>query len=314
MDENYQDLTEKELESLARAELRKIKPPQKRTRAYWVREGMRVFTRRQSLTLSPKLIEKNGDLRLSDVPRKYAIIEFEASSSVVKENQGYATIFLQRRGNLDIPAVCRVDTTDGTAKVAENDYQPLHKIVIFKPNETRKPILIKIIDDNEFEENEVFFVQVNSLDIPNLMSSLKEDDVDTNDICKFFDELGMFNVKEQSFESKLNSLFNFGIIKIGLNKVHEVVIEDNDQPGTLQFKHTCMLVKEHCGFARIPVIRREGCDGDIKIRWFTKDGKSRCGKDYLGKEGYLKFGNGQRQKNIEIEILKDALTDEVFHK
>ncbi|CAD5118698.1 DgyrCDS7380 [Dimorphilus gyrociliatus] len=310
MDENYQDLTEKELESLARAELQKIKPPQKRTRAYWVREGMRVLTRRQSLTLSPKLIQKSGELRLSDVPRKYAVIEFEASSSVVRENQGYATVFVQRRGNIEIPAVCKVHTTDGTAKVSENDYQPLNKIVLFKANETRKPVLIKIIDDNEFEENEVFFVQVNSLDCSSIIDCLKDDEADTTDIRKYFDELGMFNIKDDEFEIRLSNVFDFGLMKIGLNKIHEVIIEDNDQPGTLEFKHNCMLIKEHCGHARIPVTRLDGCDGDIQIRWYTKDGKSKLNRDYLGKEGYLKFCNGQRQRNIEIEILKDALLEE----
>nr|KAG5714622.1 hypothetical protein BaRGS_000110 [Batillaria attramentaria] len=52
-----------------------------------------------------------------------------------------------------------VETIDGTAE-AESDYIPFKETIVFEPGETSKPVEIKIVDDNEWEPDEVFFVRL----------------------------------------------------------------------------------------------------------------------------------------------------------
>ena len=52
-----------------------------------------------------------------------------------------------------------METVDGTAE-AEKDYHPVKTTVVFEPDEVSKSIDIGIIDDNEWELNESFFVKL----------------------------------------------------------------------------------------------------------------------------------------------------------
>ena len=56
----------------------------------------------------------------------------------------------------------RIETIDGSAE-ANKDYIPIKETITFEPEETLKQIEIVIIDDNEWEPDEVFFVKL-SLD------------------------------------------------------------------------------------------------------------------------------------------------------
>lgn len=54
---------------------------------------------------------------------------------------------------------CRVETIDGTAE-AGADYEPMNKLVTFGPKETMKEIYIEIIDNNDWEPDEFFYVKL----------------------------------------------------------------------------------------------------------------------------------------------------------
>ena len=57
----------------------------------------------------------------------------------------------------------RLETIDGTAE-AVKDYIPVRQTVAFAPNEVLQHVDIAIVDDNEWEPDEVFFVKL-SLDV-----------------------------------------------------------------------------------------------------------------------------------------------------
>ena len=57
----------------------------------------------------------------------------------------------------------RLETIDGTAE-AVKDYIPVRQTVAFGPNEVLQHVDIAIVDDNEWEPDEVFFVKL-SLDV-----------------------------------------------------------------------------------------------------------------------------------------------------
>ena len=55
--------------------------------------------------------------------------------------------------------VLRVETIDGSAKEQE-DYEPLNEVLTFEPEEREKEIGVKIVDDNQWEPDEEFFVKL----------------------------------------------------------------------------------------------------------------------------------------------------------
>lgn len=55
------------------------------------------------------------------------------------------------------------ETINGTAMAGE-DYEAKKDVLVFKPGENLKHIDITIIDDNEWEENEVFFLKLSRFD------------------------------------------------------------------------------------------------------------------------------------------------------
>ena len=61
------------------------------------------------------------------------------------------------------------------------------------------------------------------------------------------------------------------------------------EPGTLMFQKRGVLVKESVGDATITVIRKNGADGEVSVKWRTIDKTAIEGKDYHGKEGVLVF-------------------------
>ena len=53
----------------------------------------------------------------------------------------------------------RVETIDGSAKEQE-DYEPLNEMLTFEPDEREKEVSVKIVDDNQWEPDEEFFVKL----------------------------------------------------------------------------------------------------------------------------------------------------------
>ncbi|KAK7113072.1 sodium/calcium exchanger 1-like [Littorina saxatilis] len=92
-----------------------------------------------------------------------AVIQWASSASAVLEKDGEVSLILMRTGNLDNRVLVRVETIDGTAE-AESDYIPYKETLVFEPGETSKNVDVKIVDDNEWEPDEVFFVKLAVLD------------------------------------------------------------------------------------------------------------------------------------------------------
>ncbi|XP_046365062.2 sodium/calcium exchanger 2-like isoform X2 [Haliotis rufescens] len=88
-----------------------------------------------------------------------AVVEWAASSTAVLEKDGRAKLTLMRHGNINNKVLIRVETIDGTAE-ANSDYKPFKETIVFRPEETTKQIDIEIIDDNDWEPDEVFFVRL----------------------------------------------------------------------------------------------------------------------------------------------------------
>ncbi|KAL4239458.1 hypothetical protein ACF0H5_000273 [Mactra antiquata] len=92
---------------------------------------------------------------------------------------------------------------------------------------------------------------------------------------------------------------------VGKRGVSQVIILNDDQPGTVEFEKPSFLFKESIGIARVPLKRSNGADGELKVKWKTTDHTAVGGRDYDETEGELVFKHGEVEKDIEITINDD---------
>ncbi|XP_054721079.1 sodium/calcium exchanger 3-like [Uloborus diversus] len=91
----------------------------------------------------------------SDIP----VMDFAAATAAVMENAGKVNVKVRRHGNTSGVAKCRLETIEGTA-VAGEDFVPLKEIITFQDGETEKELHVEIVDDNQWEPNETFFLKL----------------------------------------------------------------------------------------------------------------------------------------------------------
>ncbi len=75
-------------------------------------------------------------------------------------------------------------TADGTAMVADNDYQPRTGTLTFNPGQTTRTIIVPVIGDNRDEDDETFFVNLTNpvnatLDVAQGLGTIVNDDATT---------------------------------------------------------------------------------------------------------------------------------------
>ena len=67
-----------------------------------------------------------------------------------------------------------------------------------------------------------------------------------------------------------------------------------------------MVVKESVGTATLTIVRHNGADGRINLKWKTTDLTATQGRDYEGGEGVIVFEHGESKKDLEIKIIDDG--------
>ncbi|XP_041363701.1 sodium/calcium exchanger 2-like [Gigantopelta aegis] len=94
-------------------------------------------------------------------PENYALslVEWDAAAVAILESAKRVKLTLMRTGNMANRFLVRVETINGTAE-AGSDYKPIKDTLVFEPNQSLKSIEVEIIDDNEWELDEVFFVKL----------------------------------------------------------------------------------------------------------------------------------------------------------
>ncbi|XP_059478036.1 sodium/calcium exchanger 2-like isoform X2 [Neocloeon triangulifer] len=200
-----------------------------------------------------------------------AIIEFHAATCAVAENIGKFPITIVRHGKMDETVKVRIESIDGTATEIE-DYIPVNEVITFEPNEMRKTVNIEIVDDNQWEPDEEFFLKLSLIPTENNEN-----------------------------------------VQLGHMSIMEITILNDDEPGVLSFNKRGILVQESIGMARIPVVRTGGADGEVSVKWRTKDKSAFTGKDFRGGEGTLTFGHTETERILEIPIIDDMEPEKDEH-
>eukprot|EP00747_Dinoflagellata_sp_TGD_P025725 gnl/TRDRNA2_/TRDRNA2_131445_c0_seq12.p1 gnl/TRDRNA2_/TRDRNA2_131445_c0~~gnl/TRDRNA2_/TRDRNA2_131445_c0_seq12.p1 ORF type:complete len:897 (-),score=197.93 gnl/TRDRNA2_/TRDRNA2_131445_c0_seq12:231-2810(-) len=109
-------------------------------------------------TLGPKKVVPVNNEEESK-PVTTAVIEFQSVKYACLENAGTVTLNVVRSGIEDITASVKYKTREGTAK-AGSDYIEVGDELVFEAGEKEKQIVVKLVDDAGYEENEEFYVDL----------------------------------------------------------------------------------------------------------------------------------------------------------
>lgn len=90
-------------------------------------------------------------------------MEFHAACYAVPENIGKFNITVVRHGRMDNTVRVRVESFDGTAK-SGSDYVAVNEQLVFGPYAKERELSVKIIDDNQWEPDEEFFLRLSIVD------------------------------------------------------------------------------------------------------------------------------------------------------
>lgn len=192
------------------------------------------------------------------------VIEFQCSRKAVLENAGHVSLPVIRTGDDSVVASVCYQTRDGTA-MKEVDYIAVSGELVFMPGETEKVIKVGIVDDNAYEEDENFFVDLFE---PSCCS----------DLCQ--------------------------VAQLGSRSTMTVIIIDDDHPGVLQFPQDQLTVYQEITDRTIDVVveRRGGASGVISCKYCTMDGSAVAGRDFEKAHGEIWFEHGVLTKSFPIVV------------
>ncbi|TNN19719.1 Sodium/calcium exchanger 1 [Schistosoma japonicum] len=259
----------KELEELAQMEVLNKGP---KSRAYYRMQATRQLTGSGNVIKKAKVERRmsfdDNRLTTETYPPHVQRFFFNPGHYTVMENVGTFPVTVTRVGG-DMHAVVSVEyfTLDGTA-VAEEDYEPVKGVLLFSAGETHKQIMITIIDDDIFEEDEHFTVHLRNLEVKHSKTKIEPVLVDP--------------------------------------MVATIMVLDDDHSGVFQFEVTDLTVSESCEFAEVKVQRVSGCRGVVRLPYQTSEGTAKGGgKDFEDTVGYIEFQNDQTEGIIRIRITDD---------
>nr|CAX73975.1 solute carrier family 8 (sodium-calcium exchanger), member 2 [Schistosoma japonicum] len=249
----------KELEELAQMEVLNKGP---KSRAYYRMQATRQLTGSGNVIKKAKVERRmsfdDNRLTTETYPPHVQRFFFNPGHYTVMENVGTFPVTVTRVGG-DMHAVVSVEyfTLDGTA-VAEEDYEPVKGVMLFSAGETHKQIMITIIDDDIFEEDEHFAVHLSNLEVKHSKTKIEPVLVDP--------------------------------------MVATIMVLDDDHFGVFQFEVTDLTVSESCEFAEVKVQRVSGCRGVVRLPYQTSEGTAKGGgKDFEDTVGYIEFQNDQTE-------------------
>jgi solute carrier family 8 (sodium/calcium exchanger) len=163
-------------------------------------------------------------------------------------------------------------TVNDTAKCPK-DYLHVDEVITIQKRETEKKIYIPIVDDNEWEPDLDFFVELYDPGKINNISGLPE---------------------------KLN----------GDDTKCMITILDDDFPGSLGFAETDIVISKNAEKVSIKIVRLEGADGTISCMIRTENlsetqnpSNAEEYEDYVPKYEKVEFYQGETEKVIEISLV-----------
>lgn len=125
---------------------------------YRIRAVRGLIGRKRFVQSSPNQTASNN-LELDNIEQDFGYFGFTSSKYTVREADQKVVVTVTRTGSLKGEATVDYHTIDGTA-VSSQDYQETKGTLTFADGETTKTITIPIIDDNHYEPDQSFEIQL----------------------------------------------------------------------------------------------------------------------------------------------------------
>ncbi|CAL1293441.1 unnamed protein product [Larinioides sclopetarius] len=91
------------------------------------------------------------------------------------------------------------------------------------------------------------------------------------------------------------------------------IIDNDNNPGVFQFRENQLSVREGSARVSMTIIRSDGTDGSVSLRLRAVDGSARLGEDYTIRSSVISFGDGEREKSVDIDIIDDNIREGAEH-
>ncbi|XP_075555325.1 sodium/calcium exchanger 3 isoform X3 [Dermacentor variabilis] len=282
------DASMDELESMARDEIIARCP---KSRAYYRIQATR------KLMGAGNLIRRKADLRgdagakdegkEEKIEEEYVRLFFDPGHYTVFENVGEFAVTVAREGGDPQSTVCvDYNTEDGTAN-AESDYVPVEGTLVFRPGETQKQIIIKVIDDDVFEEDEHFYVRLSN---PRYLGSGGSG-------------AAMNGSPGQPQPPGLTTGAGRPPVKLDTPSVCTVMILDDDHSGVFSLPESQVEISEAVGEYHIKVNRFSGARGRVFLPYKAIEGTAKVNKDFEPCEGTLVFENNETSQEFSLFVI-----------
>lgn len=200
---------------------------------------------------------RDEGVRRGEEEGQWTEVEFEHTHYQCFENCGTVSVWvLCKRANGEGAVQVDYRTEDGSAN-AGSDYELAEGTIVFQAGETRKELRLGIIDDDVFEEDEHFYVQLSN---PRRARGVREGQ---------------------------------GRVRLGAEKRATVTIFDDDHAGIFSFESSSMRVSESVGTMKAKVVRGSGARGKVVIPYRMCEGTAKAGEDFLELAGKVEFQNDE---------------------
>lgn len=84
-----------------------------------------------------------------------------------------------------------------------------------------------------------------------------------------------------------------------------------ETPGYVEMESPTINVTENVGVIEVPVVRLDGCDGELKVPYKILDVSAVAGLDYKPILGEVVFKDGEARQTITIPIIDDSVREPV---
>jgi len=197
---------------------------------------------------------------------------FATTKYAVLESAGHVKIKVLRDGLSDFKASVQFKTEDGSAS-RDKDYEHVEMELVFEAGEVEKEVEVKVIDDENYEEDEAFYV---ILDNPQAVGiSLKAG--------------------------------------LGDDNKATVTIIDDDEPGQISFiEETQTVIQgDEDTVHKVCLVRRCGACGEVKVQYATEEGSALADRDFVPCSGEVVFADKQVEAYIPVTIRSAPRYDQV---
>ena len=213
-----------------------------------------------------KAEEKKEDTIPAAVASDEMLFYFDPGHYTVMENVGKFTVTVSREGDLSHAVELDFSTEDGTANEG-SDYVGFNGSIVFHSGEAHKSVVLSVIDDDVFEEDEHFY-------------------------CKIANPRYVHPEAGKRPE-----------LKLGVPSVATVMILDDDHGGIFSFPEEQVEVSESSGLFLLPVTRFSGARGRVSLPFRVTEGTAKEGLDFILKDGHIVFGDNEYSSEIPIQIV-----------